>query len=42
MHETQIVVFFISMLTITNPLGNLAIFTGLTSDKTEREKNKAL
>ena len=29
------------MLAITNPLGNLAIFTGLTSDKTEREKKQS-
>jgi len=29
------------MLAITNPLSNLAIFAGLTSDKTERERKQS-
>lgn len=35
-----IVSFFVSMLAITNPFGNLAIFIGLTSNRTDNEKRR--
>ena len=40
MTEAQLITFTIAMLAITNPIGNLAIFASLTSDKTTQEKRK--
>ncbi len=40
MSEKHIITFAIAMLAITNPLGNLAIFAGLTGDKSPQEKKK--
>ncbi|MEQ9619543.1 MAG: MarC family protein [Deltaproteobacteria bacterium] len=40
MSEAQIATFAVAMLAITNPIGNLAIFAGLTGDKTAEEKKK--
>ncbi len=36
----ELTTFFIAMLAITNPIGNLAIFASLTGDKTDSEKKK--
>jgi len=41
MSKAEIVTFIIAMLAITNPIGNMAIFAGLTGDKTLEEKRKA-
>jgi multiple antibiotic resistance protein len=38
MSKAEIVTFIIAMLAITNPIGNMAIFAGLTGDKTLEEK----
>ena len=38
MTSTQIIHFAIAMLTITNPVGNLAIYAGLTSDRTAAQR----
>lgn len=40
MHWTQFIAFLISMLAITNPLGSLAVFIGMTARKSEREKRQ--
>ena len=40
MSEAEITTFAVAMLAITNPIGNLAIFAGLTGDKTTEEKKK--
>ena len=40
-HQTTLLInFFVSMLAITNPIGNLAIFIGLVADKTKKEKQQ--
>lgn len=38
MSKAEIITFTIAMLAITNPIGNLAIFASLTSDKSLEEK----
>jgi len=38
MSNAEIVTFIIAMPAITNPMGNMAIFAGLTGDKTLEEK----
>lgn len=38
MSNAEIVTFIIAMPAITNPIGNMAIFPGLTGDKTLEEK----
>ncbi|MEM7223520.1 MAG: MarC family protein [Pseudomonadota bacterium] len=38
MTSTQLIHFAIAMLTITNPVGNLAIYAGLTGDNTASER----
>lgn len=38
MSNAEIVTFIIAMPAITNPIGNMAIFAGLTGDKTLEEK----
>ncbi len=38
MSKAEIITFTIAMLAITNPIGNLAIFAGLTADKSPRER----
>jgi len=40
MHWRSYVGFIITMLAVTNPLGNLAIFIGLTADKGEKAQRK--
>jgi len=39
MSKAEIITFVIAMLAITNPIGNMAIFAGLTADKTLKEKH---
>jgi len=41
MSKAEIITFIIAMLAITNPIGNMAIFAGLTGDNTLKEKRKA-
>ena len=38
MTQTQLISFFVAMVAITNPIGNTAIFIGMTSEKTQQEK----
>jgi len=38
MHESDFLNFILSMLAVTNPVGNLAIFLSLTHDKTSHEQ----
>lgn len=38
MGEKEIITFSVAMLAITNPIGNLAIFAGLTGSKSPEEK----
>ena len=40
MSEKDIMTFTVAMLAITNPIGNLAIFAGLTGSKSPAEKKK--
>ena len=36
----HIITFAVTLITITNPLGALAIFAGITADRTEEERNQ--
>ena len=38
MTTTQLIHFAIAMVTITNPVGNLAIYAGLTGDNSAAER----
>ena len=40
MSTHQFVLFFIAMLAITNPIGNLAIYISLMADSTVQEQRK--
>lgn len=40
MHTSYFASFFVSIFAITNPVGNLAIFIGLTSDYTRSQQRK--
>ncbi|HVV67886.1 MAG TPA: MarC family protein [Gammaproteobacteria bacterium] len=40
MQWSQFISFIISMLAITNPAGSVAVFLGMTQNKTEQEKRK--
>ncbi len=40
MTSTQLTTFAIAMIAITNPIGNLAIFIGLTAERPEAERRK--
>lgn len=40
MYWTQFLGFIVSMLAITNPLGSLAVFLGMTTHKTEHERKQ--
>ena len=37
----ELTTFAITMLAVTNPIGNLAIFAGLTAERTEAERRRA-
>ena len=39
MTTTQLIHFAIAMVTITNPVGNLAIYAGLTGDRTRATRH---
>ena len=40
MSDAPLVTFAIAMIAMTNPIGNLAIFAGMTADRSEAEKRK--
>jgi multiple antibiotic resistance protein len=40
MTSAQLTTFAVAMVAITNPVGNLAIFAGLTADRTEAERRR--
>lgn len=40
MHSKQFLSFLVSMLAITNPLGSLAVFLGMSAQKTEEERKQ--